>query len=105
MQGLIAYRPDGSVRFDASERLGRIVGMESWESSSIPFGQWAQVLPVGYAGEAWGMIVPLFGVDVAQFYSHTFGVVYVDHAAHPGQIFVAHNKNVNAPSLLIYGAR
>lgn len=103
MQGLEVYGADGSLTFTTSDRLGRVVSIQDWVSSTIPANTWTQVVDPAYAGHLWGCFVPLYTIDAVADYAARSSNVLTDPVNHPGCIYVAATKNSSYPATLIYG--
>lgn len=107
-QGLEIFNAAGGLRFTSADRLLRILAIEYWPTSPIQKGVWTRVVPVGYPGQVWGCMLPLFNMDNDSYDSGQTGQVYVDHLNRPGEIWVGENKEATSAlpdfqRMLIYG--
>lgn len=82
--------------FDSSAKLGRIISAQLWSASSIQPMTWTQVVDPAYAAHLWGLSIPLWPMDNANYYGHPNSPVMVDPAGHPGCVYVNLDKTQNA---------
>jgi hypothetical protein len=106
-QGIQIFRANGTLKMDITDRMARVLNIIQWNTSPYPESLWWTIPEAPVNGELWGMIIPLFNIDLISNDNwagegFALGVCRGDPTK-PNQLLVTQTKQSNQPSLLVYG--